>query len=404
MHNQASKKEIETENNKIALHQPISNPAKLTRKTSSSETTSSSSILSNIKLLLASPKHSSMANVKSLSCALLLMLSSLPSIISKEYSGGAWALGELACYYTSYVVDVSKLTCPYFALAMAVDRLLTLKNLEKNQTALAAKRRSETNVLSCVIWVISLMMGLLSFPFVKYETFYEYTSNSNNSYTVELTKSRFWADVDRLNYDIYKDRKGAISLSSSPPRVLNLTIGAFAKSESWSMCYKAFPTNEKSATKMYLLLAQILFNIIIGSLIPSIVIFITSVTMVISVRKKYKNGSLSTNLQKRLKRINNMVIFLIVSFMLCWLPNAASNAALMVFKLNNLGIVGEYCWSVRGIVMQIMHSMSQFILFSYTIAHPLAVLYCNSQYRTQVYRWIGACGCGIFRLHTNRNT
>ena len=50
-----------------------------------------------MKVLFSSPKNSSMANVKSLSCALLLMLSSLPSIITKEYGGGAWLLGKAAC-------------------------------------------------------------------------------------------------------------------------------------------------------------------------------------------------------------------------------------------------------------------------------------------------------------------
>ena len=290
-------------------------------------------------------------------------------------------------YYTSYVVDVSKLTCPYFALAMAVDRLLTLKNLEQ-KTGLA--KRNKKIIKTEIIWIISLAMGVMSFPFVKYETFYEYRNSSNSSLTVELTRSRFWEDFDRLNNNIFisENLTSNIALNtSSPPDVLELISGNYSSSMSWSMCYKAFPTNESSSTKMYLLLAQILFNIIIGSLIPSIVIFTTSLTMIMSVRKKYKSGTLSTNLQKRLKRINNMVIFLIVSFMLCWLPNAASNAALMVFKLNNLGIVGKYCWRVRGIIMQIMHSMSQFILFSYTIAHPLAVLYCNSQYRQILCDW-----------------
>merc|ERR1712062_302826 len=98
------------------------------------------------------------------------------------------------------------------------------------------------------------------------------------------------------------------------------------------------------------------------------------------------NGNLSDKLNEKLRLINKMVCILIISFAICWLPNAISNAMVLVITMNLTGVVGQYCWWVHMHSVKAVHTITQNLLMLYTIAHPLTVAICNSDYQKSLIR------------------
>ena len=106
-----------------------------------------------------------------LSVSLLVMLSILPGLILQNFNDGKWTTGKFGCMYTAAVIDISKITCPYFAVIIAIQRMYYLYNVMKhNKSKLPFNKKWMVKS----IWFLAVFMALPSFFLVKYEEFYLY--------------------------------------------------------------------------------------------------------------------------------------------------------------------------------------------------------------------------------------
>ena len=127
---------------------------------------------------------------------------------------------------------------------------------------------------------------------------------------------------------------------------------------------------------------------ILGIVIPALGITIATLSIsliIINISENNGDSGIKNAATKQsLSRVNRTVLALALSFIVCWVPNAISNLLIILVKLNELGFIGELCWSNFKPMLQMFHNLTQFLLFTYAIANPVGVVYANRQYRRTV--------------------
>lgn len=321
---------------------------------------------------------SSMRYVYHLSVSLIFMLTTLPIISIKEYHRNRWLIGAPLCYYTSYVIELSKFTCPYFAMALAIDRLSSIR---KSKTPKKLDLDKQTNVETIIsgIWILSCILALPNLFATRHEL-------------VATIGTIFKKDIQFAIPEIFIEYGN--STKNLPAQFyLNKTIWVLENSNitedkqqyqaHYPICHKAFgEVNNGNKKVLHLLISQYCITIIFGTCIPTVVIITCSIMMIANIKIVFiKNGNLSDKLNEKLRLINKMVCILIISFAICWLPNAISNAMVLIITMNLTGVIGEYCWWVHMHSVKAIHTITQNLLMLYTIAHPVTVAICNSDYQ-----------------------
>ena len=101
-------------------------------------------------------------------------------------------------------------------------------------------------------------------------------------------------------------------------------------------------------------------TIFFGTVVPTVVITATSMMMIMNIKTVFlANANLSSKMNEKLRTVNKMVCILILSFAICWLPNAISNAMVLIITMNTTGVLGKYCWWIHMHSVQAIHTITQ---------------------------------------------
>ena len=140
------------------------------------------------------------------------------------------------------MVDIAKITCPYFAMTMAIQRLFLLMNLTKKTSS----SQTYCGILS-FIWIFSVFMAVPNLMSINYEEFYEYENLSSGNVTseskfqyqsIEFSDSKFHAILNYYRGNFDKISTASARLKSAPPDFVRIDQSDFKLVNTWAICSK----------------------------------------------------------------------------------------------------------------------------------------------------------------------
>ena len=282
-------------------------------------------------------------------------------------------------------------------MALAVDRLASIRN-SQTPKKLEFGQKNPVGTIITGVWFLSI---ILAFPNL-FSTRYELIATSGVIDSNDQLPHYFPDQFDTKHFKNFNFSESLLPAWAPKEIYINQTTWVLETGNNtdhedkptdeivqwyqahYAICHKAFGeiNEQKNSIFMVVLILQYCCTIFFGTLIPTVIIITCSVLMVVNIKTVFLiNGNLSDSLNEKLRLINKMVCILIITFAICWLPNAISNAAVLVITMNLTGVIGKHCWWVHMHSVKAVHTITQNLLMLYTIAHPVTVAICNSDYQ-----------------------